>query len=602
MTLHPTSLWQRTLLFILVPTFLLLLCVSAVCYVFVRNLLLHQWGETAIAELQRTAHHIDMRLRQPKDLLNLLQTGKDASGVDQKIISHILQQIEGLEGVVGVKENKPEEGKKNPVFTHGHPPTTNALHFHVPGQLTINEPRYSPQQESRTVSLTTEILSADDNSRNRVEVLLSFDLLIDQILQAPWWNNNKAFLIDDSGNILASTFLQADSQKSKIALAFGVGSPLERETLAAMSGKTFGTVFGTGVPPEEISGFYRLAEAPWTMVIIAPGKEALRPIIRFKLFYIISFAVCIPLILLFILNVTNRITARIKALSTAADGLAHGHFGPPLPITTVDEVGELTRSFNAMTSQLQQRLVLQEAMNIAGAVQQNLLPLEVFTKGRITAGGICLYCDETGGDYFDILPLDDNDGKVGVVVGDVVGHGIGAALLMTTIRALLRSRVDQPGDLGEIFDDINRLLCLDTVKHGNFVTLFYLEVDCDKNSVTWVRCGHEPAIVYSPATGLFLELRGPGMPLGVIAKGGYQCNEIPLAADPHCILIASDGTWETENEEREPFGRERLKRCLADCHALDLQQMLTSITGSITAFRGKAPQLDDITLAVIKIS
>ncbi len=602
MTFHPTSLWQRTLFFILVPTFLLLLGVSAGGYVFVRNLLLHQWGETAIAELQRTAHHIDMRLRQPKDLLNLLQTGKDASSVDQTIISHILQQIEGLEGVVGVNVNKPEVGDKSALFTHDHLSTTNALHFHMTGQLTTKEPRYSHQQESRTVSLTAELRGSDDNSRNRVEVILSFDLLIDQILEAPWWKNNKAFLIDDSGNILASTSLKPDTNQPQTALAFGNNSPLERDTLTAMAGKSFGTVFGAGIPPEEISGFYRLAEAPWTMVIIAPGQEVLRPIIRFKFFYILSFAVCIPLILLFILGVTNRITARIKALSAAADSLAHGYFGLPLPIDTVDEVGELTRSFNTMTSQLRQRLVLQEAMNIAGAVQQNLLPLEVFAKGRITAGGICLYCDETGGDYYDILPLDDNGEKVGVVVGDVVGHGIGAALLMTTVRALLRSRVYQPGDLGEIFDDINRLLCQDTVKHGNFVTLFYLEVDCYKNSVAWVRCGHEPAIVYSPATGGFSELRGPGMPLGVIAEGGYQYNEIALAADPLCILIASDGTWETENEEGKPFGRERLKRCLADCHALDLQQMLTSITGSITTFRGKAPQLDDITLAVIKIS
>jgi sigma-B regulation protein RsbU (phosphoserine phosphatase) len=369
-----------------------------------------------------------------------------------------------------------------------------------------------------------------------------------------------------------------------------------------MVGKTYGTVFGPSTPPEEISGFYRLAEAPWTMVIIAPGHEVLRPIIRFKIFYGILFAVCIPLVLFLILGVTNRITARIKRLSAAADNLAHGHFGPPLAIAAVDEVGELTRSFNAMTSQLQQRLVLQKAMDIAGEVQKNLLPLEVFAKGLVTAGGLCLYCDETGGDYYDILRFGDNERKVGVVVGDVVGHGIGAALLMTTVRAMLRCRIAQPGDLGQVMDDVNRLLCQDTVKQGNFVTLFYLEVDYGRNSIAWVRCGHDPAILYSPATDRFTELMGPGMALGVITEGGYQYNSIPFAAAPHCILIYSDGAWEVENEAGEKFGRERLKKCLADCHRLELPQMLASIAGSITAFRGKAPQLDDITLAVIKIS
>ncbi len=602
MTLHPTSLWQRTFYFILVPTFLLLLGVSAAGYIFVRDLLLHQWGETAIAELQRTAHHIDMRLRQPKDLLNLLQPGKDTADVDPAVLTHILLKIKGLEGVVGVNLNQPENGDQTALFTHAHSSTTNPLHFHLPGQLTINEPRYSHQQESRTVSLTAELRGAADNSQNLVEVVLSFDLLIDQILQAPWWKSNKAFLIDDSGNVLASTAVQTDPQLLQAVQAFGNQDPLERETLAAMTGKTYGTVFGTGIPPVEISGFYRLAEAPWTMVIIAPGQEVLRPITRFKFFYGILFAVCIPLILLLILGVTNRITTRIKALSAAADNLAHGHFGPPLAIAAVDEVGELTRSFNAMTSQLQQRLVLQKAMDIAGEVQKNLLPLEVFVKGRVTAGGICLYCDETGGDYYDILHLDDNEKKIGVVVGDVVGHGIGAALLMTTVRALLRCRISQPGDLGRIMDDVNRLLCQDTIKHGNFVTLFYLQVDCDNESIAWVRCGHEPAIVYFPVTDRFSELSGPGMSLGVIPEGGYQRNEIPLAADPHLILICSDGAWEVENEAGEKFGRERLKKCLADCHTFELQQMLTSITENITAFRGKAPQQDDITLAMIKVS
>ena len=602
MAFRPTSLWQRTLFFILVPTFLLLLGVSAVCYVFVRNLLLNQWGETAIAELQRTAHEIDMRLRQPKDLLNLLKTGKEPGGVDHEILVHILQQIEGLEGVVGVNLNKPDNDQRA-LFSHDHSSTRGAPHFHVPGQLTIDQPRYNHLQENRTVSLIAEFRGDDSTPRNRVEVILSFDLLIAQVLEAPWWKNNKAFLIDESGKVLASTSVQSDSQlSSKAVPVFGIDNPLERDTLAAMAGKDFGTVFGEGTPPKEISGFYRLAEAPWTMVIIAPGHEILRPITRFKLLYVISFAVCIPLILLLILGVTNRITARIKALSAAANNLANGYFGPPLAIDTVDEVGELTSSFNKMTNQLRQRLVLQEAMNIAREVQQNLLPLEIFAKGRVTAGGTCLYCDETGGDYFDILRFDDDDRRVGVAVGDVVGHGIGAALLMTTVRALLRSRVGQFGDLGRIIDSVNRLLCLDTVKSGNFVTLFYLEVDCDKNSIAWVRCGHEPAIVYSPTMDKFSELSGEGVALGVMAEVTYQCNEIPLSADPHCILIYSDGAWEVENEAGEQFGRERLKRCLAAYNALTLREMLASISENINAFRGSAPQQDDITLAVVKIS
>ena len=88
--------------------------------------------------------------------------------------------------------------------------------------------------------------------------------------------------------------------------AFGTVNDLEKETLAAMQEKNFGTIFGPGSPPKEISGFYRLTEAPWTMVIMAPGEKVLQPIIRFKLFYILTFTVCILLILFFIRQATNR--------------------------------------------------------------------------------------------------------------------------------------------------------------------------------------------------------------------------------------------------------------------------------------------------------
>ena len=101
MILQPRSLQQRTLLFILVPTFLLLLTLSFGGFILVRDLLLRQWGETAIVKLQRTAHLIDMELRRPKELLLLLQSTDDAD-VNRQIFTHILRQLEWLDGVVGV--------------------------------------------------------------------------------------------------------------------------------------------------------------------------------------------------------------------------------------------------------------------------------------------------------------------------------------------------------------------------------------------------------------------------------------------------------------------------------------------------------------------
>lgn len=601
MIIQPRSLQQRTLFFILVPIFLLLVSLSVAGYIFVRTVLLNQWGETAVAKLQRTAHQIDMRMRRPKDLLLLLHN-KVGADFNRDVFSYIIQEIKQIDGVVGVNIEWPDDAAKDESHkSFQSNQMMDGMHFYKLAKLTVSSPSYNSQEDNRTISLESELKSENDQTVGRVEVVISFDYLINEIIKAPWWKSNEGYLIDDQGNVLASTSVRSSLKKDLGQQAFGSADALEQNTLMLMKKDAFGMVFGPGSPPAQISGFYRLTEAPWTMVVIAPGNKILRPIIRFKLFYILSLTISIVAILLIIRSTTGRITKRIKDLSAAADDLANGNFGPPLSVASHDEVADLTESFNKMTRQLQQRLLLKEAMNVAREVQQNLLPHDFVSIKGITARGLILYCDETGGDYFDILKFSANEQKVGVVVGDVVGHGIGAALLMTTVRALLRGRVVQPGNLGEIMRDVNSLLCQDTMKSGNFVTLFYLEVDRGRDTLSWVRAGHDPAIVYCPSNRGFSELKGKGIALGIDDTCDYEYNEQPIGQNTQLILIGSDGAWEVENQAGEQFGRERIKRIVADNCTSHPDAILQSIVRDITSFRGANPQNDDITLALVKI-
>lgn len=601
MRFQPKSLQQRTLFYILAPTFVLLVTMSAVGFVFVRDILLNQWGETAIAALQRTAHQIDMQLREPKDLLMLLEDNDDSEAT-RVIFASIRKRLEGLKGVVGVEIVWPgEQGVEAPRPAPRPAIGMAGMHRHYRfDHFSITAPQYNKNLKNRTVSLVSELQNTSEATVGRIAVIISFDELINEIINAPWWMGNKAYLIDDAGNVLASTARQSELEDQFPQRAFGTLTLLEEQTMAAMRTRGFGTVFGPGRPPEEVSGYYRLNEAPWTMVVIARGERVMQPIIRFKSFYILSFAVCILLILVFIRMTTSRLTARIKEISAAADNLAGGRFGVPLAATSPDEVGELAASFNKMTRQLRQRLRMKEAIDVAREVQQNLLPRTGFQGDGVEAAGQSLYCDETGGDYFDIIEFLDNDRKVGVAVGDVVGHGIGAALLMTTIRALLRCRLAQPGRLSTIMADINRLLCRDTSISGSFITLFYLEVDRRRDTLRWVRAGHEPALVYSPGSGSFSELKGQGVALGVDANLTFMSNEIPLAKEPRLIWIGSDGAWEVENGAGEQFGRERIKQLLAANWTLPSELIIKTVVEEINAFRGNTPQHDDITLAVVK--
>jgi sigma-B regulation protein RsbU (phosphoserine phosphatase) len=411
-------------------------------------------------------------------------------------------------------------------------------------------------------------------------------------------------LIDMEGNIIAhSSYSQGNGATDDFDVRqFGIHGMLEMETLAAIErNKVYGTVFGEGGLPQEISAFYRLSDVPWYLVVIAPGETVLQPILTFRLYYSLLFAFAIFSIILFIRSMTSTMTGAIKKVSKAAENLANGVFGPPLPVQSGDEIGELTNSFNKMTAQIRQGVKLQKAMEIAREVQQNFLPTSRYVAAGIEICGSSRYSQETGGDFFDLVHFRDAPQKIGAVVGDVVGHGIGAALLMASVRAMIRSRNDQAGELAEIISDVNRVLCRDTQETSNFVTLFYAVVDPSSRTLEWVRAGHDPALLLYPDRHECLELYGKGVALGVDDSLKYESNTLEMSAEKQLIVIGSDGAWEAQNARGEMFGKEHLKKILLENCDEDIQKLIDLINKEIDIFlEGTQPQ-DDITFVVIKI-
>jgi sigma-B regulation protein RsbU (phosphoserine phosphatase) len=385
-------------------------------------------------------------------------------------------------------------------------------------------------------------------------------------------------------------------------MIFDTDDLLEKATFKAMSGETSGTVRGEGHPPSEISGFYRLEEAPWFLVMIAPGRDILSPIIQFRWIYSIFAIGFIGVIVALIRVVTGRLASEIQKVSEAALRLSQGEFGDSLPVKSRDEVGELTRSFNLMTSQLRERLHLKEAMNLAMEVQQNLLPVSPPATPGLDIAGRSLYCQETGGDYFDYIPRSGPTGgpRLCVAVGDVVGHGISAALLMTTVRAMLRCRLDQPGSMAAAVRDINRLLNKDTAASGSFVTLFLLEIDPAAGRLEWVRAGHDAALLCSATGDGVKELTGPGMALGVDESCSYLSGSQTALKTGDIVVIGTDGIWETQNERSEKFGKERLSAIVQRLRGERAETILHAVFSSVADFRGDTPQDDDITLVIVK--
>lgn len=267
--------------------------------------------------------------------------------------------------------------------------------------------------------------------------------------------------------------------------------------------------------------------------------------------------------------------------------------------------GNMQRRMNEELHQAKKRIedqhrILKESLTLAQQVQQNLLPQNQPRLPGFEIAGKSIYCDETGGDYFDYIALPEREGLLSVVVGDVSGHGIASALLMATARALLRMRASKEGSPSEIVSDLNQFLSVDVKNSGQFMTLFYLEMDTLKKTMTWVRAGHEPAIRYLPSQKKFDELHGEGLVLGVMDDWEYQEYKTDAMEKGEIILIGTDGIWETRDAQKRFYGKERFMQVVRKNHMRPAKNIVDACLEDVSRFRGSLPVHDDITLVIIK--
>ncbi|AGA27824.1 PP2C family protein-serine/threonine phosphatase [Singulisphaera acidiphila] len=246
-----------------------------------------------------------------------------------------------------------------------------------------------------------------------------------------------------------------------------------------------------------------------------------------------------------------------------------------------------------------QNKALSESLAVAADVQRSLLPKALPALPGLEVAGRMTPCDAVGGDYLDFLVGDDFAGRgFGVAVGDVMGHGPAAALLMTAARASLRMRASRAGGLGEVVTDMNRHLVADLGDVERFMTFYLIEVRGD--AVTWVSAGHEPALLVDPGSGTFTDLEGDGPVLGIDPDISFREHHA-LFRDPGQVLaLCTDGITEAWNAEGEQFGRERFKQSLLRHAHQDAGAILECVIRDVFDFRGLTPQKDDLTLVVLK--
>ena len=281
----------------------------------------------------------------------------------------------------------------------------------------------------------------------------------------------------------------------------------------------------------------------------------------------------------------------------------HGHFDQKVEVTSNDEIGYTGDVINEMTAGLRERDRMRHSLELAKEVQQNFMPRRAPQIAGLDIAGQSIYCERTGGDYYDYLQtVGSGDGKVGLVIGDVSEHGIPSALLMAAVRASLRQRTAQPGSIGQMITDVNRQLTADVEESGRFMTLFYSEIDSSRRTIHWVRAGHDPAILYDPQTDAFEELKGPGVALGIDPEWNYAENVRDNLKDSQILLLCTDGVWEAHNSTGKMFGKDALFEVIRRNSDLPAADLVEAVVAAVKQFQAGVKPEDDITLVAVKLN
>jgi sigma-B regulation protein RsbU (phosphoserine phosphatase) len=279
--------------------------------------------------------------------------------------------------------------------------------------------------------------------------------------------------------------------------------------------------------------------------------------------------------------------------------VSRGNLAQKVPVATNDEFGLIAGHTNNMIDGLRHRIQLISALKLAEELQQNLLPRNDPQVAGLDMAGASIYCDETGGDYYDYFNLPDN--RLGIVVADASGHGVGAAIHMATVRAFLHFAIRDYQGPARLLSSVNTYVTRDSSQTGNFMSLFFLEINPKRKSLRWVRAGHEPALVFEQAGKSFAELDGKGMALGV--DENFQYDEfLQTGWNPaDIILIGTDGIHESRNEAGAMFGQERLRDIIRRHADASAKIIRDAVLAALRDFRGNASQEDDVTLVVVKL-
>jgi len=240
-------------------------------------------------------------------------------------------------------------------------------------------------------------------------------------------------------------------------------------------------------------------------------------------------------------------------------------------------------------------------LQIAAEIQKSFLPEAIPQIPGFDVAGRSVMAKEVGGDFFDVIPFEVmvlEPGMVGLLVADVSGKGVPAALFMALSRIVVRVNALWHRDPAKVIYHSNNAITQDS-KSGMFVTLFFGILNENNHSLTYVNAGHNPPLFFHNHDGSVEKFMPTGIVLGAVENKEYSSKNVKIAPDD-VIVMYTDGVTESVNSKQEMFGEKRLIEIIQRKRHLTAQCILNEILIAVKAFSGDNEQVDDITLLVIK--
>lgn len=468
--------------------------------------------------------------------------------------------------------------------------------------------------------------------------VVASDVTIDQLdtyTSLTLGGKGSSLLVDSRGAVLNRPGRGNDSSLA--------GLPVNDATVLTGPGNGFAPVVGnmtaglTGIERVTIDGTDTVvAYAPvrslgWSYAFLMPASEVVAPIAATggqiaratdatsariaeytERLHTIFAGLCVLLLLIvFLLSyyLARIITRPVDALREGTTVIGRGDLDFRLDIHSGDEFEALAASFNQMAADLKDNIAnlrrttaekerYTKELEIAKEIQESFLPESVPAIPGFDVAAVTIPAMEIGGDLYDFIPV--QDGNLGFVIADVSGKGVSAALFMALSRTILQASGSAAPDPSGIIRNANRLIYGDG-RSSMFITVFFGILDPEKKTFAYVNAGHNPPLLFRDGEAGSWLGGEKGIALGVVPEVNIDASTLELRPGDLLVLY-TDGVTEAFNENDAFFGEDRLLSCVSRHHARPVQEIADTIIGEIRSFAGSAPQSDDITLVIIRVT